>query len=686
MRAPLGLFALAVLAPSAGALQQGLQAERRPDAPRPVLEGAPLGTTAAPWDAIDHPAAPSALWADPAAPLPTNRWWQNAVLGSGDWPLFTMPYSVKVQAEGLSICRPGLNVQEAFVMQTHLDNLRLRTAEELAERQVVEHDPLSVTIEWRGAGGVGLRTPLVRGMPFVTGLYEQATPLLSTMHAILSLSGQGGSPGTTASGTQHTVELNNGQTWAIYSSASLELTVEAGGVLRASEPLTGWVRVALLPPAGAEVLDASAGRIPLGGRVRGAVAGDTGTLRFEWRTLGDGPLLMMTLPHHRDILSEVTPVDLTWTTLKGPAVGVLGDTWVLTQPMTPIAWTAPRPIDPAREPAVRAALLQDINATVLAPDPYFGGKELAKLGRLALIADELGEDQVALQLRTRLKSELEPWLMGTNGQALAYDRTWGGVLVADAVQDPGSAFGQGYYNDHHFHYGYHVYAAAALAKADPAWAEQFGDTVLHLVRDIANPSDRDPHYPRQRHMDWYAGHSWASGLFLFGDARNQESTSEAVNAWYAVSLWGLATGDARIRDLGRLMLATEIRSAQRYWQVPSTSDVYTEPFKSNKVVGVLWGMKVDYATFFGNAPELIHGIQMLPFTPISEELLDPVWIEEGYPAFSSNLANAGSWANFICMARAVFDPTGAWDMAQTLPSWDNGNTRTNTLYWIATRP
>ena len=242
----------------------------------------------------------------------------------------------------------------------------------------------------------------------------------------------------------------------------------------------------------------------------------------------------MTLPHHRDVLGGVTPVDLTWTTLKGPAVELVG-AQVLTA-LDPIGWNPPRPIDPTYEPAVRAALLQDIDATVLAPDPYFGGKELAKLGRLALIADELGEDQVALQLRTRLKSEIEPWLTGTNSQALAYDRTWGGVLVADAIQDPGSAFGQGYYNDHHFHYGYHVYAAAALAKADPAWAEQFEDTVLHLVRDIANPSNRDPHY-RASDMDWCMGHSWAGGLFLFGDARSR-STSEAVNAWYAVSLWG----------------------------------------------------------------------------------------------------------------------------------------------------
>ena len=59
--------------------------------------------------------------------------------------------------------------------------------------------------------------------------------------------------------------------------------------------------------------------------------------------------------------------------------------------------------------------------------------------------------------------------------------------------------------------------------------------------------------------DWFVGHSWAAGIFPFADGRNQESSSESVNAWYAVSLYGLATGNERVKDLGRLALASEIR-------------------------------------------------------------------------------------------------------------------------------
>ncbi len=44
------------------------------------------------------------------------------------------------------------------------------------------------------------------------------------------------------------------------------------------------------------------------------------------------------------------------------------------------------------------------------------------------------------------------------------------------------------------------------------------------------------------------------------------------------------------------------------------------------------------------------------------------------------------WKGFIYMDHAVIDPKTAWEEAQGLTGFDNGNSKTNTLYWIATRP
>ena len=81
----------------------------------------------------------------------------------------------------------------------------------------------------------------------------------------------------------------------------------------------------------------------------------------------------------------------------------------------------------------------------------------------------------------------------------------------------------------------------------------------------------------------------------------------------------------RVRDLGRLALATEIRSAQKYWQITSADDIYPPPFNE-------------------------------------------------------------AWRCYIIMAHAVIDPQAAWDEAQLLTSFDDGNTKSNTYYWIASRP
>ena len=90
-------------------------------------------------------------------------------------------------------------------------------------------------------------------------------------------------------------------------------------------------------------------------------------------------------------------------------------------------------------------------------------------------------------------------LAGQNGDPLVYDQTWGGLVISSGLNNAGAAFhGQGYYNDHHFHYGYWIYAAAAMAKDNPAWVSQWGDEVMHLIRDVAEPSGADPHYGYMR--------------------------------------------------------------------------------------------------------------------------------------------------------------------------------------------
>ena len=38
------------------------------------------------------------------------------------------------------------------------------------------------------------------------------------------------------------------------------------------------------------------------------------------------------------------------------------------------------------------------------------------------------------------------------------------------------------------------------------------------------------------------------------------------------------------------------------------------------------------------------------------------------------------------MAHAIIDKISAWNEVNTLNEFDSGNSKTNTLYWVATRP
>ncbi|MBK7861462.1 MAG: hypothetical protein IPJ65_23175 [Archangiaceae bacterium] len=643
--------------------------------------GAAIDTSAPPFSSQPHALSPGPRWAGRTGPLPTNVWWEDALLGTGELPLNVLPYLVKPQAGGLQLSMPRLEVQPRSVLSVFNADLSLETVEPLGPFVRAADDLFSLTLSWATAGRA-LTTPLVRGMPYVTGVYRAATVKLRTVHALLKVNGA--APGTLTA-DRLLLELNSGQRWVVYFSRALSLSC-AGSSIEASAPFDGTVRVAFVPDdAALAALDAHRGAWPTGGEVQVTAEGDTATVRFEWSRSGEGPLLMAALPHHLPLLGPVATTPLRFTTVRGAMPTVEGDRWSLTRALPQVRFAAPRPVAAEHLAEVRAALTADAASSTQAEDPYFFGKQVARLARLALIADELGETAIAASVRARLEQQLEPWLSASS--PLRYDPVWGGLCSKKGLADPGADFGNGWYNDHHFHYGYFLYAAAAVGRHDAPWLSAHLPALRALARDIANPAAGDRHFTRFRHHDWYESHSWAAGLFAFADGRNQESTSEAVNAWYALALLGQAAGDANLEWLGRVLLAQELDGARTYWQIRSGSTIYPEPFAAGRVVGVLWGSKVDYATFFGANVEFIHGIQLLPFTPITEALLPSAWVREAYPVVAAASAGAeAGWRGFIAMEHAIIDPASAWAELSALTAFDDGNSKTNALYWAATRP
>ena len=106
-------------------------------------------------------------------------------------------------------------------------------------------------------------------------------------------------------------------------------------------------------------------------------------------------------------------------------VGIKGSSWTFNEPLTTISWGTTKSIPADKVGDIRSALHEDVEATRLpADDPYFGGKHMAVFARLSLIADEIGEKELAQKARDKVKPFIEGWLQGTNGDKLVYDQVY----------------------------------------------------------------------------------------------------------------------------------------------------------------------------------------------------------------------------------------------------------------------
>jgi endo-1,3(4)-beta-glucanase len=644
-----------------------------------------------------HPLKPTPLWGKIQAPFPTNQWLTDLVLGKGGNPIMPLPYYMKATPNGFEFGYPNRSATDKFVLTSFVHDLSFKVKSTPCERILHDYDPMTVTMQYinKGMNCPVMTFPIAYGSPYVTVLYQNTDfPLLDTSHAILSVNN---SPvPCTVSGSQFEIIMNNGKTWMVYLLDGQTTFNVTTNQLVATQPYNGIMRAALLlSMEDATNLQLHSGAVPVGSKISYEVTGDLAQITFKWlvekRAAID--LLTMALPHHKESLGKPKNFIMknSYETIKGKMTGVVGDEWVLQEELTKTRWFEKTQFSDQTVQILQTVLKEDKSMTPKAQDTYFFGKEIAAMGRLALIADQIGDNTTAKEIRDSMKKFLTPRLEGQCNDTLIYDSTWGGIISSEGIKNSGNEFGQGWYNDHHFHYGYWIYAAAVIAKEDKEWGSKYSDFILDLIRDIANPSNDDIYFPVTRNKDWYLGHSWASGLFEFGDDKNQESTSEAVNAYYAVHLWGAAVGDEFTSNLGRVLLATEIRSSQKYWHMyPENFDVYDPVFAKNSVVGVLWSSKVDYSTWFGANVEFIHLIQMLPFTPISSQLLESAWIKYEFPILETVLTRKNppledGWRGLLYMAQAIIDPESAWKNIQTLKTFDDGNSRTNAYQWVLTQ-
>lgn len=284
---------------------------------------------------------------------------------------------------------------------------------------------------------------------------------------------------------------------------------------------------------------------------------------------------------------------------------------------------------------------------------------------LSVVYDMLGETALAAAGLEKLKEAFTVFTNNTQIYPLVYESAWGGVVSSASyvTGDSGADFGNTYYNDHHFHYGYHVLTAAIIGHLDGAWLTANKDWVDMLVRDYANPSPVDPFFPVNRMFDWYHGHSFAHGLFESADGRDQESSSEDTMAAYAIKMWGMVSGDVNMAARGNLMLAVQARALNMYYLYSDGNTVEPSDFVGNRVAGILFENKIDHTTYFGANIEYIQGIHMLPLLPSTPFIRPADFVaQEWAQYFDEGRVDSvvGGWRGVLYGDYSTIDPAGAF--------------------------
>ncbi len=588
-------------------------------------------------------------------PLPTNQWWTSALIGPWTQPLVAGPLTVQVTASGSAVSYRPVTVQADHVIQPFVPAVTAGGA--LDGVKVSGYGPLHVDLVSKVKAGGTLRTTAVEGSPFVywhfAGVQEPALQLA-------------GAPTDMRLDGAHMSFSIDGQRWDVAASAG------------------HWARNgARLTLSGSSDVDVVAGPAPSGAAsgwaeqatraARHPITGSRATLAFDRSSMtarqvlsveraGGGPGAWALTPLQAANLAAPEHGSASG---HGHYAGPLGTEPVVDASSVTVDIVLPGflpsvpkvKLPSSERDSVRHALQSDLSAKPQQGGVYFSAKEMAREATIADVAAAVGDTAARKQALGMLRKNLVDWLTYTgpnDPHYFAYDATWGGLIGVPAE------FGNQDYNDHHFQYGYLVRAAATMARADPTFAKKYGNVVDAIVRDYAGGGvgDVSGGFPSERVWDAGAGHSWASGYSLFADGNNQESSSEAVEAWAGVAEWGLATGRSKLADLGLARYAIEGAAARMYWLGDSPS--LRPKGYAHRTVGIVWGDKIDFATWFSPKPEAVIGIQLLPvaFSGLYRDDAASAKTRES----QLNAATHGSyaqWGNVFAADQALYDASAA---------------------------
>lgn len=629
-------------------------------------------------------------------PVPTNDWWSSKIKQNHVNNLFNYPLALRTVNQGLvvSYIVPASTANGAT--QPMDDTLPITVGVSglnASQATVSDYSDWTVSMNWAN-GTKSFTATAGIGMPFlyftknVADVAEikitQGTVTVSNEMLLVTNSHQGADfaiyapVGSTwmQNGTTYTSTLNNKTYWSMaYLPPTANLPVVANeykqyAYVFPTNTTTAWN------------YNESTSKLTTVFNVATSVKEGSGT-----------NVLLGLLPHQWAHLASASaqPNSYNYGTIRGELKLLAGNTFTVENTFNGILTTLPyvNSYSPGFDPALLTSKVNLIKNDQLDAwtDSYNEGQLMNRLIQTARIANEMGNTEALNTIKATIKQRLQNWLKADAGEVsflFYYNSTWSTMFGYPAGYGQDTSI-----NDHHFHWGYFIHAAAFMEQFEPGWAAQWGPMINMLVRDVANQDRNDTMFPYLRNFSPYAGHSWADGFASSPFGNNQESTSESMQFASSLIHWGTITENNSIRDLGIYIYTTEQTAIEEYW-----FDVHNRVFKpgyGNKMVSRVWGNGYDNQTFWTTDIAAMYGIEMYPihggsfYMAHHPEYVQALWNEiTTNTGILTNQANENLWHDTYWEYLAFINPQAALNLYNSYPNraLKFGISDAQTYYWL----
>lgn len=623
-------------------------------------------------------------------PVPTNDWWSKLIKENHADNLFNYPMTMKTTNTGLIVTYiPFGVIGDSAPIQVGLSGLNT------SQTTVSDYSDWTVTMNWKDSSHE-LKATSGIGMPFL--YFEKESD------DVLEIKINGGS--VTVSSELLIIEnASSGAGFVFYAPEGSTWT-NSGNTYTSTLNGKDYWSMAMLPQNASNINTVAneykkyAYVFPTNTTTNWSYNPSNGivqtdfTITTETKEGTETNILQGLLPHQWDNLASgsPTPSGYSYDGVRGEIKTLDGNTFTVENTYKGILPTMPYLANYSAgfSPSELESKISQIENDGLATwtDSYNEGQVMNRLIQSARIADQTGNISARDKMIVTVKERLEDWLMYQSGEKaflFYYNDTWSAMFGYPAGHGQDTNI-----NDHHFHWGYFIHAAAFMEQFEPGWAAQWGDMINLLIRDAASFDRNDTQFPFLRNFSPYAGHCWANGTASFPQGNDQESTSESMQFNSSLIHWGTITENDAIRDLGIYLYTTEQTAVEEYWF--DMNERNFQPSQQYSLVSRVWGNSYDNGTFWTSDITASYGIELYPMHGGSLYLgqnlayVQKIWDElKTHTGILSNSdTNPNLWHDTFWKYLSFLDPAKAIELYDAYPDrvLKFGVSDVQTYHWL----